>query len=217
MESNKNNNKKIVILGIVLLILAGIIIIALKGVNVSLMFGKHEAIEIKLEKEVTVADMNQICNEVFDNKKFVVKGLEVFSDSIQINVESITDEEKNNLIEKINEKYETSKSVDDLKVYTVSNKRIRDVVKDYIKPMIISFAIIFVYMLIRYRKINAIKIIIDFFEKIILTEAILLSVVAITRFPVSNLLINIFMILAVVELIYYISQSEKKLDKVDEK
>ena len=217
MESNKNNNKKIVILGIVLLILAGIIIIALKGVNVSLMFGKHEAIEIKLEKEVTVADMNQICNEVFDNKKFVVKGLEVFSDSIQINVESITDEEKNNLIEKINEKYETSKSVDDLKVYTVSNKRIRDVVKDYIKPMIISFAIIFVYMLIRYRKINAIKIIKDFFEKIILIEAILLSVVAIIRLPVSNSLINLFMILAVAELIYYISQSEKKLEKIDEK
>ena len=217
MESNKNNNKKIVILGIVLLILAGIIIIALKGVNVSLMFGKHEAIEIKLEKEVTVADMNQICNEVFDNKKFVVKGLEVFLDSIQINVESITDEEKNNLIEKINEKYETSKSVDDLKVFTVSNKRIRDVVKDYIKPMIISFAIILIYMLIRYRKINAIKIIIDFFEKIILTEAILLSVVAITRFPVSNSLINLFMVLVVVELIYYISQSEKKLEKIDEK
>ena len=217
MESNKNNNKKIVILGIVLLILAGIIIIALKGVNVSLMFGKHEAIEIKLEKEVTVADMNQICNEVFDNKKFVVKGLEVFLDSIQINVESITDEEKNNLIEKINEKYETSKSVDDLKVFTVSNKRIRDVVKDYIKPMIISFAIILIYMLIRYRKINAIKIIIDFFFFFLLTEAILLSVVAITRFPVSNSLINLFMVLVVVELIYYISQSEKKLEKIDEK
>ena len=107
MESNKNNNKKIVLLGIILLILAGIIIIALKGVNVSLMFGKHESIEIKLEKEVAVSDMNQICKEVFEDKKFVVKGLEVFSDSIQINVESITDEEKNSLIGKINEKYKT--------------------------------------------------------------------------------------------------------------
>lgn len=216
MESNKNNNKKILILGISLLILAGIIIIALKGVNVSLMFGKHEAIEIKLEKEVAVTDVNQICKEVFGEKKFVVKGLEVFSDSAQINVESITDEEKNNLIDKINEKFETTKTVDDLKIYSVSNKRIRDVLKNYIKPMIISFSILFVYMLIRYRKINAIKIIIDFIEKIALTEAILLSLVAISRFPVSDTIINLFVLLAVAELIYYFAQSEKKLMSIDE-
>ena len=51
---DKNNNKKIITLGMILLILAGIIIVALKGVNVSLMFGKHEAIEIKLDTDVDI-------------------------------------------------------------------------------------------------------------------------------------------------------------------
>ena len=210
------NNKKIVILGVILLILAGIIIIALKGLNVALMFGKHEAIEIKLDKEVDLIVVKDVCKDVFVNKKFVVKGLEVFNESAQINVESITDEEKNNLVQKINEKFETNKSVDDLKIYSVSNKRIRDVLKLYIKPMIISFAIVFVYMLIRFRKIEPIKIIIDFMSKVILTEAVLLSITAITRFPVSDILINLFMIVAVAQLICHISRSEKKLSEFNQ-
>lgn len=215
MEANKNN-KKIVILGISLLILAGIIIIALKGLNVSLMFGKHESVEIKLDSEVDVATINEICKEVFGDKKFVVKGLEVFSDSAQINVESITDEEKNNLIEKINTKFETTKTVDDLKIYSVSNKRIRDVLKLYVKPMIISFAIVFIYMLIRFRKIGATKIIIDFMGKVIFTEAVLLSIVAITRLPVSDVIINLFMVVAVAQLVCSISKSEKNLADLEE-
>lgn len=210
------NNKKIVILGVSLLILAGIIIIALKGLNVALMFGKHEAVEIKLDKEVDLIAVKDVCKDVFVNKKFVVKGLEVFNESAQINVESITDEEKNNLVQKINEKFETNKPVDDLKIYSVSNKRIRDVLKLYIKPMIISFAIVFVYMLIRFRKIEPIKIIIDFIAKVILTEAVLLSITAITRLPVSDLLINLFMVVAVTQLICHISKSEKNLSEFNE-
>ena len=160
------NNKKIVILGVSLLILAGIIIIALKGLNVALMFGKHEAIEIKLDKEVDLAVVNDVCKDVFGNKKL--------------------------------------------------NKRIRDVLKLYIKPMIISFVIVFVYMFIRFRKIDPTKIIIDFLAKIILTEAVLLSITAITRMPVSDILINLFMIVAVAQLICHISKSEKKLSEFNQ-
>ena len=212
---DKNNNKKIITLGMILLILAGIIIVALKGVNVSLMFGKHEAIEIKLDTDVDINVIDEICKNVFLDKKIVVKELEVFGNSVQINVESITDEEKNNLIEKINEKFGTSKTVDDLKIYSVSNKRIRDVLKIYVKPMIISFSIIFAYMLIRFRKINAVNIIIDFIKKVILTEAIILSGIAIVRLPVSDFVINLFMVIAVIELICTIFKNEKKLENVE--
>lgn len=211
---DKNNNKKIITLGVILLILAGVIIIALKGVNVSLMFGKHEVIEIKLDTDVDINVIDEICKNVFIDKKIVVKELEVFGNSVQINVESITDEEKSNLIENINEKFAASKTIDDLKIYSVSNKRIRDVLKIYVKPMIISFAIIFIYILIRFRRINALNIIIDFIKKIILIEAIILSIIAIVRLPVSDLVINLLMILAVLELICTISKNEKKLETV---
>lgn len=215
MESDKNS-KKILILGMILLILAGIIVVALKGLNVSLMFGKHEVVEIKLNSNMNLDIMKQICDDVFQNKEYVVKELEVFGDSVQINVKSITDEEKANLVNQVNEKFETQKTVEDLNINPVSNKRIRDVVKPYIVPMAISFGIVFVYIFIRFRKINPIKIILDFMLKLFLTEAILLSIVAIVRIPVSELLINLAMILAVAELVSAIAKSEKKLELENE-
>lgn len=214
MES-KNNSKKIVILGIILLVIAGIIVVSLKGFNVSLDFGKHETIELKVGKEVNINTVKEICNEVFTNKKYIAKELEVFGDSFQINVESITDEEKNSLIEKVNEKFEVEKSVDDLNINSVSNKRIRDVVMPYVMPMLITFAVVFVYMLIRFRKINAVKIVLECLLKVILTEAIYYSLVAIIRVPVSDLLINISMVIAIAELVYYVYKSEKELEKAE--
>ena len=212
METNKNS-KKIVILGLILLIIAGLIVVSLKGFQVSLMFGKHESVELKVGKEIDIKIVQEICDQIFDNEKYVIKELEVFGDSFQLNIKSITDDEKTNLINQVNEKFQTQKTVDDLKVHSVSNRRIRDVIKPYMMPMVIVFAIVMIYTLIRFRKIDAFKLIIDYIWKIILTEIILLSAVAIIRIPVNDVLINLFMIVAIVELVYFISKNEKKLEK----
>lgn len=215
METSKNS-KKIIILGVILLIIAGIIVVALKGFHVSLMFGKHEVIEIKIGKEVDLNVVKEIGNEIFENKEFVVKGLEVFGDSVQINVSSITDEEKTNLINQINDKFGTSKTVEDLNINSVSNKRIRDVVRPYLAPMAISLVVVFIYLLIRFRKINAVKIIIEFIRNVILTEAILLSIIAITRLETTDLLIHLLMIVPIAELVYTVAKGEKKLEVENE-
>lgn len=210
METNKNS-KKIIIFGVILLMLAGLIVVALKGFKVSLMFGKHETIEIKLDKAMDFETMEQISKDVFQKKDFTLKELEVFGDSAQINVEAITDEEKTTLINQINEKFEVSKTVEDLKIYSVSNKRIRDVVKPYIVPMISAFAVIFIYVLIRFRKINGIQLILEFVKTAILTEVILLSVIAVIRFPVTDGLIAILMLIPILELIIATFKGEEKL------
>ena len=214
MELNKNS-KKILILGIILLIIAGIIVVLLKGFNVSLMFGKHESIEMKIGTEVNMETVNEICKEVFQDKKYVAKELEVFGDSFQINVGSITDEEKTNLLDKINEKFGTQKTSDDLKITSVSNKRIRDIVTPYVVPMLTSIGIVLIYMLIRFRKIDNLKIIADYLEKAILTNTILFSAIAIIRIPVSDEVINIAMIITILELVYYMAKSEKKLKEFE--
>ena len=94
--------KKLFLFGVILLIVAGIFVVALKGVNVSLQLQKHESIVVKVGKEVELKDINQICGEVFENKKSIVKNVEMFNDSVDIVVEQITDEEKEELINKIN-------------------------------------------------------------------------------------------------------------------
>ncbi len=211
METNKNN-RKIVIFGVILLIIAGIIVVALKGFNVSLMFGKHEAIELKIGKEVDLNVVKEICREVFEKKEFVAKELEVFGDSVQINVKTITDEEKSKLVNQINDKFETSKTVEDLNINSISNKRMRDVIRPYLASIAISFVVIFIYIFIRFRKINAVKIILEFIKNSILIEAILLSIIAVTRLEVTDLLINLLVIVPIAQLVYVIVIGEKKLE-----
>lgn len=212
MDTNKNATK-IMILGLILLTIAGLIVVALKGFKVTLMFGKHESIELKVGKEINIDDIRKICDEIFANKKYVLKELEVFGDSFQINIQSITDDEKTNLINKVNEKFDTEKTVDDLRINSISNKRIRDVVKPYIVPMLITFTISFVYIGIRYRKNNSIKLILNIIKKIILTEMIILSIIAITRIPVDNNVIYIIMIIPIIELICKMYNLEDKIEK----
>ena len=60
-----SSNKKIVLLGIILLILAGIIVVALKGMKVDLMLTKHKSMDIVIGKEFNINDVRNICNEVF--------------------------------------------------------------------------------------------------------------------------------------------------------
>lgn len=208
------NSKKIIILGLILLIIAGIIVVALKGFRVSLMFGKHEVIELKIGKDLNLDTINEICDEVFKNKKYVVKEKELFNDSFQVSVESLTDEEKTNLISKVNEKFEIEKTADDLLVESVSNQRIRDIVRPYIVPMIIIYAIVYVYMLIRFRKVNTKSLILKELYKTVLIEAFVLSIVAIARIPVNEVLINIIMLIAIGELVYWNKIGEKELSKI---
>ncbi len=211
METNKNS-KKIVMLGLILLIIAGLIVVALKGFQVSLLFGKHETVELNVGKEVDVKTVKEICHTVLQNQKYVVKELEVFGDSFQVNVKSMTEDEKSNLINQVNEKFETEKTVEDLNISSISNRRIRDVMKPYIVPMILVFGIVTLYTLIRFRKIQALKMVLDYIWKIALTEILLLCVIAIIRIPVNEIWINLLMIIAIAELVYFISKGEKRLE-----
>lgn len=71
METN-NNSKKIVILGLILLIVAGLIVVALKGFRVSLLFGKHEIVELKVGKAIDKQVVEEICQEIFQGKRYIV-------------------------------------------------------------------------------------------------------------------------------------------------
>ncbi len=210
METN-NNSKKIVILGLILLIVAGLIVVALKGFRVSLLFGKHEIVELKVGKAIDKQVVEEICQEIFQGKRYIVKELEVFGDSFQINVEAITDDEKANLIQQVNEKFETNKTIEDLHINSIANKRLRDIIKPYILPMLLVFSIVTIYVLIRFRKIEAFKIVFEYLWKIILTQIVVVSIIAIIRIPVNDLLINGLMIMAIAQLVWFINRAENRL------
>lgn len=208
-----NTNKKIILLGLILLIIAGVVVIALKGLNVSLMFRNHESINIYIDKEVDFNEFKDLCKEVFGNKKYVLKKLELFGEAVNLSKESFTDEEKETLINKINEKYEKEYTVNDLTINEIPNIRIRDIIRPYVKPITISAVLIIAYMLIRYRKTSVFEIIGKLLLLIVLTEVTVLSLIAILRIPVSSVVINLMLSLAVIELVVYNYRKEKLYNK----
>ena len=181
-----------------------------KGFNVDLMLEQHEEMNIVIGKEINVKEVKNICKEVFKNKQTIIRTVDLFNDSVNISVESITDEEKSELVIKLNEKYETELSVEGLSVYTVSNVRIRDLIRPYISPVVISVIVIVAYLIIRFRKMSVVKLLGKLFGIIILTEAVIASVIAISRMPVSATIVNLMTVVAVIELIFYISKTEKE-------
>ena len=211
-----SGSKKILLLGIILLIIAGIVVVALKGVKVSLVSQQHEEINIYVGKPTSLNDMNDVCKEVFADKQVIVKNLDIFPDAYSINVESVTNEEKDALISKVNEKFGVELTLEDISEKTVSNIRIRDIIKPYIKPVIISVILIAIYLVIRFRKENIWKLLAKVFGGIILTEAVIFSLVAVLRVPLSATIINIMAVIATVELCIYINKLEKNVFGVKE-
>ena len=207
-------NKKIAILGLVLLVLAGIVVVIFKGFNVSLMFRQHESIDVVIGTSFEIKDVKEICNKVFNGKKYVLRTVEVFSDAVNINVESITDEEKQDLVTEFNNKYGLELKVEDLTIKSNSNVRIRDMVIPYIMPSFVSMVLITIYLIIRFRKLNAFKMLGKLYGLLIITIAAIASVVAIVRIPFSSFVVNVTSVICIVELVIVTAYLEKNYNKL---
>ena len=146
-----NNKKKIGLLAVVLIILAGIVIVGLKGFYVSLMYRSHETINFVAGKEMVVSDVEDLAKEILKDKKFDVRGIEEFEDAVSISTENFTVEEKENLVNKINEKYGLENKVEDVKIQTVSNVRLRDIFTPYFKSTVLVCVFLALYMFIRFK------------------------------------------------------------------
>lgn len=204
-----SGTKKILLLGLILIIIAGIVVVTLKGVNVSLLYEQHETVNLVIGKEVNINDIKNICKEVFNDKEVIVRKVELFDDAVNLNVESMTDEEKQNLVDKVNEKYETQFTVDSINVKVIPKVRIRDTVRPYIIPLVIATIAIVAYMVIRFRKIKITKLLGKIVAIILLTEATVTSIVTIARIPVTPVLINVMFAVAILELVLYVDCTER--------
>lgn len=204
-----SGTKKILLLGLILIIIAGIVVVALKGVNVSLLYEQHESVNLVVGKEIDINDIKDICKEVFNNKEVLVRKLELFDDAVNINVESMTDEEKQNLVSKVNEKYRTEFTAESINVNVNPKVRIRDIVRPYLIPLVIVTIAIVAYMVIRFRKIKMTKLLGKILAIILLTEATVTSIVTIARIPVTPTLINVMFAVAILELVLYVDYTEK--------
>lgn len=202
---------KIIALLIAIIIIAGIIVTLTIGLNFDLRYEQAKKIELYLQKEFDMSDIKQITDEMIPNQKVLLQKVEVFEDTVSITAKDITEEQKVNIVNKVNEKYGTDLTAENIEITNVPHTRGRDIVKPYIMPFAISTIIILVYMAIRYYKLGMIKIILETLGLLVLAQATLLSIMAITRIPVGRLSIPLVLAVYVLSLIGITSCFEKKL------
>lgn len=210
MKENKTRN--IIILISIIIIVVGIIIIAIYGFNFELLYQDNKKVELYLNKEFEISDIKQITNEVLNNKNVIIQKVEVFEDSVSIITKDISDEEKNNLVTKINEKYETDLKSENIKILSIPNTRGRDIIRPYLLPLLFATLIIIVYMAIRFIKINSIKAILKLIVSLILVQGVMFSIVAITRIPISRVTMPVSIVLYILTLLFVTNDLEKKLE-----
>lgn len=211
MKSNK-----ILYIVCILIIIVGCILIKVKGVNYSIDYEWGNNIEIYFDKETSKSEIEEISKEVF-GKDTKVNEIERFSDAFSIKVKDISDEQKNDFITKINEKYTLEKIVDDLIIVEVPRVSGIDLIKQYIKPAIISLAVIFVYLSIRYKNIGNVKTALLTIIKTGIITGAYFGLVFITRMPIVNMyVIPVGLAIAVIALFTICYKNEIEIKKLKE-
>lgn len=181
----KQRNKKIIAIAILaLIILAGIVVVNILGFNKQLEFKQGQSIDVYVKKEIDEKKIKEIANEVL-GKENMVQLVEIYKDMVTIRAEQISEEQKNDIVNKIKENYEFEQTAEETTINTVPATRILDMYKHYVIPMLISGVIILAYMLIRYNKEGIIKVLLRTILIPIIAELVLLSLIAITRVPLG--------------------------------
>lgn len=212
MEKIKKNKKIIIGILIAIIIIAGIAITLTVGLNFDLKYQETKQIQLNLGTEFEIKDIREITNEVFPGQKVMIQPVEVFNDAVSISTNNITDEQKQSLIDKINEKYESADiEADSTEIETIPHTRGRDILKPYIAPFVLATFIILVYMAFRYKKIGSTKTILKTLGMVILMQAVLFSIIAITRIPIGRVTIPLVLGVYLLTLIGLTTSFEKQL------
>ena len=214
---NMTKKQKIVMIIIALIILVGTILTFTIGLNYDLRFQEAKKVVLYINKEFEVSDVRKIVKEIIPNQEIMIQKVDVYEDSISITAKEITEEQKQDLVNKINEKYSTELSADSIEIVTIPHTRGRDIVKPYVVPFVIATAITLVYIAIRYYKLGAIKTVLKTALISVLAQIVLLDVIAITRIPVGRLTIPMVITVYMLTLIGIITKLEKKLENKNKK
>ncbi len=192
---NMNNIMKIITIIVALIILAGIIMICVKGYNYDLLYSKSVRMNIYLTKEFKVDEIEEIAKEILGTNKLKVQQGNTFGTVVSIVAKEITEEQQNNIIQKLNEKYEIEINKDnDIIVTQIPQADILKMITKYISPLVITTIVILVYFVIRYKNQGIIKCIGIPVLTLIGVSALYVSIIALTRIPVNEFFI-IFLVL----------------------
>ena len=205
----KQKNKKIITISIIsLIILIGIVVVGIWGFNKELRFEQSQRIDIYLNQKVDVSKIKGIANEILGINN-MVQTVEIYEDMVTIRAKTISEEQKNNIVNKIKENYEFEQTAEDVTIETVPSTRIRDMYKQYILPFTISGLLVVAYIVIRYYKKGIINVLTRTILVPIVAQLLLLSIIAITRIPMGRFIPTLIILVYIASILYVIKENEK--------
>ena len=207
---NLTSKQKILIVLLAIIIISGIIVTVTIGLKFDLKYEKSQKIELNLKKEFEISDIKTITDEVLKGQDVIIQKVELYEDMVSIISNQITEEQRNNIVQKINEKYGTQIKAENTTILSIPHTRGRDIIKPYIVPFIIAIVITVIYMAIKYYKLNPTKVVCKTIIINIIAQLVLLSIIAIARIPIGRLTIPLVLITYILTLIGLTSQYEKK-------
>lgn len=181
--------KKIILYIIIcLIIVAGIVVWKVAGFNKELQYSSRKQIQLANQTGIEISDIEKIASEVLGNTEFMIQPVETFGNAVSVVSKDMTEDQKNSIVEKFNEKYYSDDSdhkinSDDIKIVSIPFTRVKDVIKPYILPGAITLILVTLYFAIRFRKLGWKKVIAKALVIPVVVEALMFSIIAITRAP----------------------------------
>lgn len=105
----------------IIAIIAGGVVVSLKGFEYSIENMDHQRLEIILDTQYNEEEMDDIINQA-TNDRYILRTSSLFKTIVAIDSKEFTDEEINNILNKINEKYGTDYSIKNLKLSEIIEK-----------------------------------------------------------------------------------------------
>ncbi len=209
--------KKLSISGVIsilciIIIIIGIAFVATKGFEKSLDYAKVNRIELYLKDGYNKDEINEVVKNIFTDKEYKLYDVDKFNQTIAIDLkDKYSDEELENLKNSVAEKLNVNS--EDITVYEINvpTVTIKDIVKPYLQPMIITTVLIIVYIIIRNFKSvedimnKSIKMLLA----ILLTEGVYFSLIAILGLPISNLTMPVAIVLYLLSIVINIVVDKK--------
>lgn len=200
--------QKVICIVIIAIILAGISVICTTGFNLSLMYSNHKRIDVYIGKNFSLRDIKILADETFEGNK-VLQTAEILDDYASVTVKDASEEQINNFKAKVAEKYNISEDLQSIKTTEVPSVNVIDVMKPYIFPITLTTVISTIYLAIRFREKNALKVCVKVISSLIIIEAIYFSIIAIVRIPFSDLIMPIGLLIYIVSLMCLVIKFKK--------
>ena len=213
---------KLLYIILIIVIIVGVIVYKVKGFNKELNYSNRQEFEISAASTFDVSKVEEIVKSVITNRQIKVQKVERFENAIEITSAEISEEEKENIINKINEEYNENISNEDVKITSVTATRIIDILIPYIFPIIIAMVIVLVYFVILYNKIGITEVLTKGIILPILVELSYYAIIVITRIPfgriTNSIALGIFILTIGMLTICFQKQKEKLvIDSKEEK